>query len=363
MGLLFAYLSGSWLRATLGRPYLPLALLVAAVGPIVADMAQQLAGTASPARTALIEPARLYFWLLPPLVIVSAQYAMRALLLFTLGTALLPVLLLLGAGAERALLLNVATNAGARLFLFTVAGFLIGRISGAQRAQRHELAQKNAQLAHYVTVHEQLAISRERNRLARDLHDTLAHTLSAISVQLNALDVVLPVEPTVARATLQQIQQLTRDGLHESRRALHALRAQSVDALGFIPALRRLAEQSAERSGVVAQLNLPPALPALPPTVEQQLYRIAEEAIANSVRHARARQLAMSLRHMPTHLHLRIADDGVGFNTALVPQNGHYGLQGIRERAALIGATVTITSVPEHGTTIEVAVALPGGAL
>ncbi|MBC8076574.1 MAG: hypothetical protein H7Y32_10910, partial [Chloroflexales bacterium] len=139
MGLLFAYLSGSWLRATLGRPYLPLALLVAAVGPIVADMAQQLAGTASPARTALIEPARLYFWLLPPLVIVSAQYDMRALLLFTLGTALLPVLLLLSAGAERALLLNVATNAGARLFLFPVAGFLIGRISGAQRAQRHEL--------------------------------------------------------------------------------------------------------------------------------------------------------------------------------------------------------------------------------
>lgn len=349
MGLLFLYLSLPSLRAALGRLYLPIALCAAAVGPILAD------GLATRAVGPLVaEPARLYFWLVPPLVLICAQYGVRALLLFTIGTALLPVLLLVG-GSGGALALFAASSGGlARLFLFSLAGFLIIQISGAQRAQRRELAERNRQLAQFASAQEQLAVSRERNRLARELHDTLAHTLSALSVQLTAFDVLLTRDPAAARAALPALQQLARDGLHESRRALQALRAHPIETLGLLPALRRLAEQTGERGGLTVRAELPAQLPPLRPEVEQQLFRIAEEALNNSLRHAQARQVSLTLAPLPGLLRLSVGDDGVGFEVAAVEREGRFGLRGMRERAALIAAALKVESQPQRGTTVVV---------
>lgn len=197
------------------------------------------------------------------------------------------------------------------------------------------------------------AAGEERNRLARELHDTLAHTLSAVSVQLSALEVLWDNDPAAARQTLLQTRQLTRTGLDEARRALHELRAQPIEELGFVLALQRLAERAAQRGGLALTFAAPPSLWGLRPEVEQHLYRIAEEALNNVVRHANARHLTVSLAQDAAGTHLAITDDGRGFDPT-TGAAGHYGLTGMHERAFLIGASVTLTSEPDRGTTLRV---------
>jgi signal transduction histidine kinase len=360
---LLVYLWWNRLRDVLRSAYLPIALAVASLMPVVS----QTAGAALHMRQgfvgndALVEPARLYFWLLIPLILISSQYGLRSLLVFTTGTSLLSVTLalplaLLG-GPD---VLPVAQHAAARWFMFTLSGFVIVRIAHAQRQQRRELTQKNAQLAHYATTLEHLAISRERNRLARELHDTLAHTLSAVAVQLKAINVLIDSDRAAAHASLHQTQELTRAGLHEARRALQALRAQPVEERGLITALKHLSEQVATRAGLQLQLDLPSQLTELSQAVEQHLYRIAEEALTNIERHAHAQRLAVTIKQEPTRLRLVIADDGIGFDPSQVAPNGHYGLHGMRERALLINGTLDINSRPQRGTTIQISVAREG---
>jgi signal transduction histidine kinase len=309
-----------------------------------------LVGTA-----ALADLAPLYVDLLLPLLLISAQYGMRALFTFTVGTSLLSVVL--GAAMARVagveILARYSQDAAARLVLFSIAGIIVVLLTGAQRKERAEEAKRHAQLAQYATTLEQLAVTRERNRLARDLHDTLAHTLSAVSVQLSALEVLWDSDPAAARSTLQQTRQLTRTGLDEARRALHELRAQPVEELGLALALRRLSERAAQRAGLRLAFSAPPRLAGLRPEVEQHLYRIAEEALNNVVRHADARSLTVALSQDAGGTQLTVADDGCGFDPAPAAK-GHYGLIGMRERAFLMGATLEVLSQPQGGTTIRV---------
>jgi signal transduction histidine kinase len=243
-----------------------------------------------------------------------------------------------------------------RVMLFSIVGYVVVRLSAAQREQRRALARKNADLAHYATTLEQLAISRERNRLARELHDTLAHTLSAMSVQLQALEVLLDGDLEAARATLRTLQDMTRQGVGEARRALGALRASPLEDLGLLEALRRLAESTAERAGLRLALDLPDSLDDLRPDLEQHLYRIAEEALANVVRHANAATLTVRLRQRGDGVTLLIADDGLGFDPATATADGHYGLRGIQERARLVGGALTIDSQPGQGARLALSV-------
>jgi signal transduction histidine kinase len=368
---LLIYLSMGWLRRALGRAYLPLALIIATVGPVVwtavgtaLRMAYGLRGAA-----ALVDPSRLYLYLLLPMLLICAQYRLRELLLATAGTSLLSILLAIPlkvvGGPDLALTVQ---NAIGRFIVFMLVGSIIVQLSKAQRAQRDDEARKRAQLAQYATTLELLAETRERNRLARDLHDTLAHTLSAVSVQLKALDVLWDSDPAAARATLRQTQDLTRGGLDEARRALRGLRASPVEELGFALALRRAAEQAAERGGLMLAFTCPLQLTGLRPETEQHLYRIGEEAINNVVRHALARRLWVTLTQATDETALAIADDGVGFDPAHAAGQsqarhpaptggtGHYGLTGIRERALLLDAALDVRSRPGQGTTIAVRV-------
>jgi signal transduction histidine kinase len=296
---------------------------------------------------ALLEATRLYFWLLIPLLLVSAQYGWRTLMLFSVGTALLPVLLVLPI-ADRLDFDGYITAAFVRLTLYTVAGYIVMRITSAARQQRIALAQKNTQLAQYAATMEQLAIARERNRLARELHDTLAHTLSAVNIQLKALDVLLESDPTAARKTLEATQELTRTGLGDARRSLQALRARPIDELGLGLALGELARRAAERAGLLLTLDVPAQIDGLSPDREQQIYRIAEEALNNIVRHANARCLTMRWKHDT----LTIEDDGMGFASGEAMPQGHYGLAGMKERAHLMDAALQIESAPGKGTKI-----------
>lgn len=351
-GALTLYLGWPRLRALLGAAYLPIALIVASIVPVVGHgLDAALSAAPLQALGVSADLNRLYFWLMFPLVLVAARYSFRAVLLFASGTALLSALLALPTLRGVELWLNLQ-YAGARWLLFVLAGYLIARIAEQQRAQRAALLLSNAELSRYAAALDQLATSRERNRLARELHDTLAHTLSAIDMQLKALDVQLVAQPDAARATLRQTQELTSSGLHEARRALQALRASPVEQLGLALALRQLGERTAERAGIAVDIAIDDAPLALRQDIEGQLYRIAEEALQNSVRHARAARLALRLERRGPLLALHLSDDGTGFDVGAAAA-GRFGLRGIRERAALIGATVDMRS-GAGGTQIDV---------
>ena len=366
--LTLVYLSWPLLARTLGRAYLPLALIAVSVVPVVAQMADTLLHMAAGARGEGVQtdPARLYVWLLLPLLLISAQYGVRVLLLFTGGTALLEITLagfLAAAGGPPAT--RAAQDAGSRFLFYTIAGLAIVALARAQRRFRQEQAQRQAerqaQLARYASALEQLAISRERNRIAREMHDTLAHTLSAVSVQLKALEVLWDSDPGEARRVLRATDDLTRSGLDEARRALHALRASPIEEMGLALALQRAAEEAKARAGFALTFSAPPQIAGLRPEVEQHLYRIGEEAINNVARHANARHVAVTLAQKDGATLLTIQDDGYGFDSGQAAQSGHFGLMGMRERVSLINAHLEVESQPQAGTSVRVAYEAPAG--
>ncbi|HKS69618.1 MAG TPA: histidine kinase, partial [Ktedonobacterales bacterium] len=263
---LLLYLYAGFLRRMLGRAYLPLALLVASAGPCVVVALSAALRVRSGLRGAAAgtDASSLFVVLLLPLLLISVQYGFRELLAFTLGTSLLSVVLAVPvAQVGGPSLVSVTQGAAARLVFFTIAGALVMPVSRAQRKLREEQTLKNAQLSDYAMTLEQLAVTRERNRIAREMHDTLAHTLSAVSVQLEALDVLWDRDPAAARRALGEMRETTRGGLDEARRALHALRAAPVEELGLVLALRRLGEAAAERGGMRLECDLPPRVSGL----------------------------------------------------------------------------------------------------
>jgi two-component system sensor histidine kinase UhpB len=189
--------------------------------------------------------------------------------------------------------------------------------------------------------------------MARELHDTLAHTLSGLSVQLETVKAYWDVDPTTAQRLLDKSLAATRDGLQETRRALKSLRASSLDDLGLLLAVRQLAESAAARANLHLDLVLPTTLPTLPAAVEQCLYRVAQEAIANVVHHANARTLTVHLTYSNTDCVLTVQDDGLGFDPHHTNQAGHFGLTGMRERAALAGGNLVIESRRDAGTKVQ----------
>ena len=303
-------------------------------------------------------------FLFTTVVFVAWQYNLRAVLLYS-GVV---------TGAQLSLLwqFNLLTL---NMFILTIfvapltmllPGWLIARMMTQQRQQHADLvdaaaeqARINKQLVHYVASLEELTISRERNRLARELHDTLAHSLSAVTVQLGAVETLWENSPDAAKKLLAQADGSARDGLEEARRALQALRASPLEDLGLVLALEAVAKESAARANATLHLNLPEGnLSFLEPYIEQSIYRVAQEALENSVRHAQASQLWVSLANLSEQIQLRVRDNGCGFESSKAVINGRYGVAGMKERAGVIGGRLTIESDPLEGTTIQLVVSL-----
>ena len=252
------------------------------------------------------------------------------------------------------------------LFTMLLPGLLIAHLMTQQRQQRtalataaEEQARTNEKLVHYATSLEELTISRERNRLARELHDTLAHSLSAAAVQIEAVHSLWSVNEAQARAMLTSVDDTVRTGLKEARRSLQALRASPLEEVGLVYALRDAAEGAAKRGDLTLHLEIPEAVAHLPAYVEQAIYRIGQEALENVVRHARARNVWLCIQHSVQHIELHIQDDGIGFEPdTLLNEEYQLGIQGMQERAAMLDGTLTIESQPEQGTTVRLEVAL-----
>jgi ligand-binding sensor domain-containing protein/anti-sigma regulatory factor (Ser/Thr protein kinase) len=202
----------------------------------------------------------------------------------------------------------------------------------------------------------------ERTRIARELHDTLLQGLSGITMQLQALWTRIP--PSHERTTLQDIIKDAGICLSEARQSLWGLRA-AASPEGLSEKLARQARQAVAGTPVKLVLQLTPTPVSLPPEIEYQLLRIAQEAVSNSVRHAKPKSIEIRLHLVENTLELEIQDDGVGFSTdaqlkdvgqsnGTGPRAGHYGLLGMQERAGEIGATLMITSMRGAGTTVAV---------
>ncbi len=241
---------------------------------------------------------------------------------------------------------------GIEMISLLMVGFITSALVSRLRARQHDLAEANAQLRHRASIQEELTISHERNRMARELHDTLAHTLSALSVQLETAKAYWNIDPAATVDILDTSLAATRSGLQETRRALKALRASPLEDMGLSLALRQLAMESAKRANLQLNLSVPTHFPPLAQATEQCIYRVAQEATANVAHHANARTMAVQLTFNGDIL-LQVSDDGRGFDLQQEAKSGHFGLAGMRERAALVGGELTVTSQPGAGTIVR----------
>ena len=364
--LLAIYLGWPRFQRLFGRFFLPLGLLIAAIGPLVGEY---LSLTAIYRFTALDEHVLVEVWqpvlvLFIALVLIAWQYDLRAVALFCVGTAVFDLgSKLFALGSRNPYMFLILAAISIRTVCFGVVGYMIVRLATVQREQRQALARANAQLTHYATTLEQLATSRERNRLARELHDTLAHTLSGMAVQLEAAKTSWDIDPAEARAMLEQSLTTTRSGLTETRRALQALRAAPLEDLGLVLAVRALAESVAAQTGATLTWQGPDTaqdaahVVNLSLDVEQCVYRVAQESLENVARHAGARHLTVQLTQDKGRLTLQVSDDGRGFDLSKASANNHHlGLKGMRERAEMIGGILQVESRPESGTTVRLMV-------
>lgn len=359
LALLLGYLFSARIQHWLGRFYLPLAIVLFVALALIGAVAGMKLRVAAGLRTD--ELARgtwiLVVMLIVPLVLVAWQYGFRWAVVYCLLTAVADIVLMLPLSKQGGLsptsLLAIAL---VRTIVLLPVGYAVARLMDVQRRQRAELAEANARLARYATTLESIAAERERNRLAHELHDTLAHGLSSIAVQLEAMMALWTTKPDTVRTMLSDALVVTRTALSESRRAINALRARPLEDMGLAPALRHLAETTATHAGVELALQLPITIEGLDSETEHAVYRIASEAVANVVRHANARRLTLGVTDDGHSLQLTITDDGRGFDTARSTDEGHFGLYGMNERARMIGAELVIESAVEKGTTLRLSV-------
>jgi two-component system NarL family sensor kinase len=201
----------------------------------------------------------------------------------------------------------------------------------------------------------QLGALEERNRLAREIHDTLAQGLTAVSLQLESADALLEAGSDAARIrqVVQQALALTRANLEEARRSVLDLRAAPLEGRTLAAALEALAGQGETPVNfLVTGGNRPLSL-----RVESGLYRIAQEALTNINRHAQASQAFLHLLTTPAEVRLIVEDNGRGFDPEQAPQS-RYGLRGLNERVKLLGGALRLESSPGAGTRLEVRIPL-----
>ena len=196
------------------------------------------------------------------------------------------------------------------------------------------------------------AVTAERTRLARDLHDAVTQTLFSTTLIADVLPDIWALNPDEGRRRLEEVRQLTRGALAEMRTLLVELRPNALVEVPLPTLLRQLTEALAGRSRMTIQLSAEGER-KLPADVQVGLYRLAQEALNNVVKHARASQAVVTLRCTEESVRLTVADNGVGFDPSTVTAD-HLGLKIMRERAEAIGAKLSIYSEPGEGTQISI---------
>jgi signal transduction histidine kinase len=361
--LLLAYLWLPQLPSLLRRAYFPVGIVWATLGPIIQlTLVFFFIHSDLSLRTAFLLTLEPILVLFIPLVLVAWQYSFKVVMLFCGLTFLIDVVIIASAVA-----IYHTTSVGPlfgmafiRTVLFLLIGNMIASLMQVQREQRQRLTRANDRLAQYAATLEQLTISRERNRMARELHDVMAHTMSGVAVELEGVRAMLSVDPAQAENLLGHSLSAVREGLTETRRALQALRAAPLEDLGLGLAVRSLAESTTGRAGLQTSLRIETDLGDTPVEVQQCFYRVAQEALTNIAAHAQARSVQVCLQRDGPLLTLSITDDGSGFDPQSVDLSIKYGLRGMRERVEMIHGNLSIASQAGAGT--RIILAYDGGA-
>jgi signal transduction histidine kinase len=226
-------------------------------------------------------------------------------------------------------------------YLVIVAAWLLGAYLRTRRLYVAELARRAARAEREQEERAANAAAQERSRIAREMHDILAHSVSVMVVQAEAAEEMLDRDPTRSRPALQTIQRTGRDALVDLRRTLGMLRQTPHAALSPQPGLASMKALVAE----VEQAGLPVTVtehgqrPSLPPGLDLAAYRIVQEGLTNSLKHASATTVCVSIRYTPAAVDLEIRDDGSA-PASKPPNHVGHGLLGLRERAALFGGEV-----------------------
>jgi PAS domain S-box-containing protein len=231
-------------------------------------------------------------------------------------------------------------------------GVLVGgHGSGRDLTERDRLEKDLARQA------SEIASSSERAHLARELHDSVTQALFAMTLVSRSIELLLPRDPTAARARFAELRELQREALAEMRSLVFELRPGSIERDGLSQALKTHATAVESRVGLPIRLEVD-LEERLPLEVEEALYRIAQEALHNTVRHAGAKLAEVRLERVPGWARLVVRDDGRGFDAGVIPE-GHLGVAGMRTRAERIGGRFRLDSSPGAGTTVTVELPVP----
>ncbi len=201
------------------------------------------------------------------------------------------------------------------------------------------------------------AIVEERSRLAHEIHDTLAQSFAGIGFQLQAIQNSMPPDDPVLESQVSLAYDLVRHSHLEARRSIASLRPESLETAALVPALRACAERMVNTGAVRVEASSDGGVPPLPLRIKDTLFRIGQEAIANSIRHAHPTCLRIRVSYTRGSVCLSVSDDGVGFDLAAEPHG--FGLIGMRRRAESISADLKLRSAPGEGTELSVHAPLP----
>lgn len=237
-------------------------------------------------------------------------------------------------------------------------------------AMRHQVAARGAQLATEIAARESAklefdTILRERRRLANDLHDTLEQALTGLALQLEIASRSRASDPALSGHHLNLAQQFLERSRSETHRTVWDLRAHGQDGRDFLDILGERVSSMVEGSGITITLKREGDPVPMPDLIAGNLLLLAQEAVTNALKHSGAAEIGILLRLSPGNAELVFEDNGRGFDPATAPgqYEGHFGLQGMRERTKRLDGQIELTSTPGHGTTLRVSVPLPAEEL
>jgi signal transduction histidine kinase len=231
----------------------------------------------------------------------------------------------------------------------------LGHTSSERARLIEELKRTQEELEAAREKEAELAVLRERERLARDMHDSLGHNLVALSVQLEAVQRLYAIDPEAAIQTLDDLKTLTRTSMEELRRTLAGLRSPALGSQALGEALQKLCGEFSQRTRSEVTCRIEAEIDALPPMAAEALWRSAQEALTNIEKHAGASRVTLQLGKRGGDVFLLVQDNGRGFDPGHPAGAGHFGLIGMRERVEGIGGQLQIRSQPtEGGTTVEI---------
>lgn len=246
----------------------------------------------------------------------------------------------------------IALQAGAQYLVVIVFVALLVEMAMREERARDELSDAHRKLREYSVQIEDLATVKERNRLAREIHDGLGHYLTVVNVQIEAARAVLESDRPRALDALRKAQSLAQDGLAEVRRSVAALRASPVENRPLPETVAMLVDEG-RAAGLAVELVIKGEPRLLPSRTELTLYRAAQEGLTNVRKHADATSVEVLLEYRDDGCaRLVVRDDGVGSDDP----SGGYGLLGVRERVYLLGGSVDVHTMPGQGFTLTVEV-------